>query len=67
MGVHLLKRALYNMQSKLIDKEACKSITDEVKIREFLNEIPDVFKKSITPHLTNDMSYSYIITKSERL
>ena len=46
MGVHCFARALDDMQSELIDKQRHKSITDEVKIRKFLNNISDVSKKS---------------------
>ena len=56
MGVHLFARALDDMQSKLIDKHGHKSITEEVKIRKFLTNISDVIKKSLTPHLTDDMT-----------
>ena len=66
MGVHRFARELDDMQSKLIDKQGCKSITDEVKIRKFLNNIPDIIKKSITPHLTDHMTYNDIVNKSEQ-
>ena len=66
MGVRRFGRALDNMQSKLIDKPGRKSITEEVNIRKFLNNIPDIIKKSITPHLTDDMIYNDIVTKSEQ-
>ena len=66
MGVHRFARALDDMQGKVIVKQGCKSITDEVKVSKFLNNIPDIIKKSITPHWTHDMSCNDIITKSER-
>ena len=66
MGVHRFARALYDMQSKLIDKLGRKSITDEVKIRQFLNNIPDIIKKAITPHLTDNMTCDDIVTQSEQ-
>ena len=65
MGVQRFARAPDDMQSKLIYRQGCKLITDEVKIWKFHNNIPDNIKTSITPHLTDDMTYSYIITKSE--
>ena len=66
MGVHPFARALDDMQSKLIDKWGRKFLTDDVNIRKFLNNIPDIIKKSITIHLTNDMTYNDIVTKSKR-
>ena len=66
LGVHLFARALDNMQSKLIDKQGRNSITEEVKIRKFLNNISHLIKKSITPHLTGDMTYNDIVNKSEQ-
>ena len=38
LGVHRFARALDDMQSKLIDKQGRKSITEEVMIRKFLNK-----------------------------
>ena len=66
MGIHRFARALDKMQCKLIDKEGRKSITEEVKIRKFLHNISDVIKKSLTPHLTDDMTFNQIVTKSEQ-
>ena len=66
MGVHRLARALDDMQSKLIDKQGRKSITDEVKIREFLYNLADIIKKPIAPHQTDDRTYHDIVTKSEQ-
>ena len=66
IGVHRFARALDHMPSKLIDKQGHKSITEEVKIRKFLNNISDVIKKPLTPHLTDDMTYNQIVTKSEQ-
>ena len=66
MCVHRFARALYKIQSKLIDKQGCKSSTDEVKIRKFLHNIPNISMKSITPHLTDHMTYNNIVTKSEQ-
>ena len=66
MGVHRFTRALDDMQSKLIAKQGRKSITDVVKIRKFLNNLPDISKKSLTPHLTDDMTYNDIVYKSEQ-
>ena len=54
------------MLSQVIDRQGRKSITDEVKIRKFLNNIPDIIKKSITPHVTDDMAYTHIVNKSEQ-
>ena len=66
MVVHRYSRALDDMLSKLIDKQGYKSITEEVKIRKFLNNISAVIKKSLTPHLTDDMTFDQIVTKSEQ-
>ena len=66
MGVHRFTRALDDMQSKLIDKQGHKSITEEVKIRKFLKNISDVIKKSLTPHLTDDRTFNQTVTKSEQ-
>ena len=66
MGVHRFARALDDMQCKLIDKQGCKSITDEVTIRKFLNNIPDIIKKSITLHLTDNVTHNDIVTNSEQ-
>ena len=66
MGVPGFARALDDMQSKLIDKQAHKSITEEVKLRKFLNNISYVIKKSLTSHLTDDMTLNQIVTKSEQ-
>ena len=66
MCIDRFARAQYNMKSKLIDKQDRMSITDEVKIPKFLNIIPDIIKKSITLHLTYDMTYNDIVTKSEQ-
>ena len=65
MGVHRFARAPDDMQRRLIDKQGRKSITDEVKIRTFLNYIPDIIKKSITQHAIDDTTYHDIVTKSE--
>ena len=56
MCVHRFASGLYDMQSMLIDKASRKSITDEVKIRKLLKNIPDIIEKTITPHLTDDMT-----------
>ena len=77
MGVHRFARALDHMQCKLLDKQGRKSITEEVKITKFHYNIPDVMQKShynipdviqksIIPHLTDDMSFNDILTKSEQ-
>ena len=66
MGVQRFARALGDIQRKLIDKQGRKSITDEVKIMKFLNNIPDIIKKSITAHLTDDVTYNHIVRKSEQ-
>ena len=66
MGVHRFARALDDMQSKLIDKQGRKSITEEVKIRKFLNNIWNVIKKSLTPHLTDDVTFNQRVSKSEQ-
>ena len=55
------------MQSKLIDRQDRKSITEEVNLRKFLNNILYVIKWSITPHLTDDMTFDEIVIKSEKL
>ena len=55
MSINCFTRASDNMQSKLIDKQGSKSITEEVKIRKLRNNISDIIKKSVTPHLTDDM------------
>lgn len=65
IGIHHFVRALGNTHSKLIHKQARKSITAELKIREFHNNISDVIKESITAHLPDDMTYNDILTKSE--
>ena len=65
MCVHLSARVLDDIQRKLIDKQGRKSITNEVKIRNFLNNIPDIIKNTITPHLTDYMTYNDIVTKSQ--
>ena len=56
MGVHPFARAVDKMLSELGDKQGCKSIADEVKIGRFLNNMPDIIKKSITLHRTDDMT-----------
>ena len=66
MGVHCFARALYDIQSQVIHKQGCKSITDVVKIRNFLNNIPAIIIRCITPHLTDDMTYNDIVCKSEQ-
>ena len=66
MGVHRFARALDDIQSKVIDKQGHKSITEEVKIRKFQNNISDVITASLTPHLTDDMTFDQIVTKSEQ-
>ena len=66
MGVHRFATVLDDMPSKSIDKQGHKSITDEVKIQKFLNNIPHIIKKSITLHLTDDMSYNDMVTKLEQ-
>ena len=50
------------MQSKLIDKQGRNSVTDVVKIRNLQNNIPDIIKKSIAPHLTEDRTHTDIVT-----
>ena len=66
MGIHRFARALHDTHSKLIDKQGRKSITAEVKVRKFNNNISDVMKKSMTPHLPDDVIYTDIVTKSEQ-
>ena len=66
MGVQDFARALNEMQSKLIDRQGWKSITEEVKIRKFFNNIADVIKKSITTPVTDNMTLNEIVTKSEQ-
>ena len=66
IGIHCFATGLYYMQSKLIDKQGRKSITDEVKIRKLLHNIPDIIKKSIKLHLPDDITYNDIISKSEQ-
>ena len=66
MGDHRFAKALEDMQSKSIAKQGRKSITDDVKIRKFLNHIADIIKKSIIQHRTHDMTCNDIVTKSER-
>ena len=66
MGVHRYTRVLDDMQSKLIDKQGCKSITDVVKISKFRNNMPDIIKKSITPHLTHNITENDVVSKSEQ-
>ena len=63
MRVHRFASAPDDMQSKLIDKLSRKSITDAGEIRKFINNIPNIIKKSITPHLTDDMTYNDIVNK----
>ena len=67
MGLQPLTRGLDNMQSKLIHKQGRKSITDELESRKFLNNSPDLIKKYITRHLTDEMTHTDIVTKSEQL
>ena len=62
MGVHRFERAVDDMQSKLIDKQGAKSITDAVKIRKFINNIPEIIKKSITPHLPEKETNNAVVT-----
>ena len=66
MVVPRFARALNDMQSKLIAKQGRKSITDEVRMSKFLNNMPDIIKTSIRPHLPDDMTYNDIITKSRQ-
>ena len=66
IGVHRFARALDPMQSELIAKQGHRSITEEVKIREFLNNISDVITKSLTPHLIDDMTFDQIVMDSEQ-
>ena len=65
MGGHRFARVLDDVRSKSIVKEGLKSITDEIQIRKFRTNIPDIIKKSITLHLSDDMTYNDIVTKSE--
>ena len=65
MRIRRFARLLDDMQRKLIHKEGRKSITDDAKIRKFVNNIPDIIKKSIKRHLIDDMTQNDIITKSE--
>lgn len=66
MGVDRFGRALCDMPRKLIDKHSAQSITDLVKIWQFIYNIPDIIKQSIIPHLTDDVTYNDIVTKSEQ-
>lgn len=63
MAIHLFARVRNDIQSKYIDKQGHKSITDEVKIRLFLDNIPNFIKRSITSHLKDNMTYNDIISK----
>ena len=64
--VHHFARALDDMQSKLIDKPCRKSITEEVKIRNFPNNISGVIKTSLTSQLTHNITFNQRDTKSEQ-
>ena len=64
MGVHRFARARDDIQSKLIDMQGHKSITDAVKIRTLRNNMADIIKKAIIPHRTDDMIYNEIVSKS---
>ena len=66
MGVHRFARALHNMQRKLIDESGRTTITDELQISTFLNNIPDISKQSITPYITDNCTYNDIVNKSEQ-
>ena len=66
MGIHRFTRALNNIQCKLINEQGRKSITDEVKITKFINNMADIIKMSITPHRTDDMTYNDIVTKLQQ-
>ena len=66
MVVHRFARALDDMPSMLIAQQGHKSITDAVEIKKFLNNISDIIKKSITHHLTDEMTHNDIVTKSEQ-
>ena len=66
MGVHRFARTPDDMQSKLSHKQGRKSITDEVKISKFLNNMPYIIKKSITAHLSHDITHNDIVTKSQQ-
>ena len=57
MSVHPLARVQDDMLSKFIDKHGRKLITHKVKIRNFPYYIPDIMTMSITPHLTDGMTY----------
>ena len=63
MGVHHFARAMDDIQSKQIVNQGCRSIADEVKIRQYINNIAHLIKKSITPHLSNDMTYNDIVSR----
>ena len=65
MGVHHFTSARDDMQRKLIDKQGRKSITDEVIIGKFLNNIPHIITQSITHHLTNNMTHNDIVPEEE--
>ena len=67
MAVHCFARPLDEVHRILIDKQGTKSITNEVNIRKFRNNLADVIEKSITSHLTEDMTYKDIVRKSEPL
>ena len=66
IGIHRVASALDDLQSKLIDKQGHKSIAGEVKMSKFLNNKPDIIKKSITPHLRDYVTYNDIVTKCEK-
>ena len=55
------------MKSTLIDRQGHQWITEQVKIRKLLNQVPEVITASISTHLTDDMTFHEIDIKSEQL
>ena len=63
--MHEFSNWINEMQIKLIDKDGNQCISNEVKRRKLLNNLPPYMEETLMPQIKDDWTYEDIVEKAE--
>jgi len=65
MGIKTFANWLEELRIKLIDKEGNQCISEEVKLRKFLNRLPEYIETTLVPQILVSWMFNDLVKKAE--
>jgi len=65
MGIKTFANWLEELQIQLIDKNGNQCISEEVKRRKFLNDLPDYMETTLVPQILDSWTFNDLVKKAE--